>query len=77
MKTIPFILIALFATSGVALAADPVSAPAAQSAPAATQMTPHSHMQQKTGIQPPAKVEKRGKSAMDDKSRHLHQRDAK
>lgn len=75
MKTPSLILIAaVFAWSGATLAAEPASA---QSAPAATQMAPHSHMQEKTGVKPPAKADKDNKAGMDDKSRHLHQRDAK
>jgi hypothetical protein len=77
MKTTTIIFIAVFAGSGAAYAADPAGAPAAQSAPATTQVAPHSHLQEKTGVQPPATSEKHNTSAMNDKSRHLHQRDAK
>lgn len=87
MKTRTALVAALFAAASVvsvgAFAADTDKAPAAE-APA--KMKPHSHMQEKTGVAPPAADAKEAAPAADgkapadkkaDKKRHLHPRDGK
>lgn len=87
MKTRSALVAALFAAASIvsagAFAADPAAAPTTE-APA-PKVKPHSHMQEKTGIAPPATDAKAAPAADEkasadkkvDKKRHFHPRDGK
>jgi hypothetical protein len=76
MKANSVFALALVAMSATAQAAG--EPPTAASTPAASKMAPHSHMQEKNGIAPPAKkTESPTSAAAKDTTKHNHQRDAK